>query len=49
MAESTTASLEFPSLAVQDVLTEVLRDGAQRMLASAIEAEVREWGDGTPT
>jgi transposase-like protein len=46
MAESTTASLEFPSLAVQDVLTEVLRDGAQRMLASAIEAEVREWIDG---
>jgi hypothetical protein len=38
MAESTTASLEFPSLAAQDVLTEVLRDGAQRMLASAFEA-----------
>ncbi len=27
----------------QDVLTEVLRDGARRMLAQAIEAEVAAW------
>ena len=29
----------------QDVLTEVLRDGARRMLAQAIEAEVAAWID----
>lgn len=37
---SSSASLPVPS---QDVLTSILRAGAQRMLAQAIEAEVAEW------
>jgi putative transposase len=31
--------------AARDVLTEILRDGAQRLLAQAIDAEVAEWID----
>ena len=45
MAESTSAAIEFPALAARDVLTEILRKGAQQMLATAIEAEVSEWID----
>jgi putative transposase len=45
MAESTNATIEFPALAARDVLTEILREGAQQMLATAIEAEVAEWID----
>ena len=41
--EVTTRSVSFPSTSSQDVLTAVLRDGAQRLLAEAVEAEVREW------
>ena len=40
MNESTTASIEFPVSQVGDVLTGILRDGARRLLAQAIEAEV---------
>jgi len=43
MAESTNATIEFPALAARDVLTEILREGAQQMLATAIDAEVAEW------
>ena len=32
-----------PLPASQDVLTEILRQGAQKMLGQAIEAEVQEW------
>jgi len=46
MAESTNAAIEFPALAACDVLSDVLRHGAQQMLATAIEAEVAEWIDG---
>jgi putative transposase len=46
MAESTNATIEFPALAAGDVLTDVLRHGAQQMLATAIEAEVAEWING---
>jgi len=46
MAESTKPAIEFPALASRDVLTEILRNGAQQMLAAAIEAEVTEWIDG---
>ncbi len=42
MQEVTTRSCSFPS-ASWDVLTEVLRAGAQQMLPTAIEAEVSEW------
>jgi transposase-like protein len=31
--------------AARDVLTDILRDGAQQLLAQAIEAEVTEWID----
>ena len=43
MQEATTRSVSFPSTSSQDVLTAILRDGAQRLLAEAVEAEVREW------
>jgi len=40
MEESTTDAIRFPASSVGDVLTGFLRDGAVRMLAQAIEAEV---------
>jgi len=43
MQEATTDPIPFPSQASQDVLTCILRDGAQRMLSQAIEAEVAGW------
>jgi len=43
MAESTTQSLAFPESSTKDVMTEILRQGAQRMLAQAIHEEVDEW------
>ena len=46
MAESTNATIEFPALTARDVLTEILREGAQQMLATAVDAEVAEWIDG---
>jgi putative transposase len=42
MQEVTRSSVEFPSTS-RDVLTEILREGAQQMLTTAIEAEVTEW------
>jgi putative transposase len=44
MLEATTDSIAFPS-ASQDVLTEILREGAQHLLSTAIEAEVAEYID----
>jgi putative transposase len=46
MQDVTTTSFSFPSTASQDVLTEVLRQGAQAMLTTAIEAEVAQWIEG---
>ncbi len=43
MNESTTDVLAVPIPTGQDVLTEVLRDGARKMLARAVEAEVAAW------
>jgi len=45
MAESTKTTIEFPVPNSQDVLTDLLRHGAQQMLATAIDAEVAEWID----
>jgi putative transposase len=45
MSEATRSTIEFPVSSSRDVLTEILREGAQRMLATAIDAEVREWID----
>ncbi len=43
MEQVTTDGLRFPEAAGADVLTGVLRDGAQRLLAQAVEAEVAEY------
>lgn len=42
MQEVTTASITFPSTS-RDALTDILRQGAQAMLSSAIKAEVAQW------
>jgi transposase-like protein len=42
MQEVTTPTVTFPSTS-RDVLSEILREGAQQMLTTAIEAEVAEW------
>jgi len=44
MQEVTTTPLTFPSTS-RDALSEILRQGAQAMLTTAIEAEVAEWID----
>jgi hypothetical protein len=43
MAERSSSPVSFPGISSKDVLTDVLRQGAQRMLAQAVEAEVAEW------
>lgn len=45
MQEVSTTTVSFPSTGSRDALTDVLRGGAQRLLAEAIEAEVAEWID----
>jgi len=40
MQECTTDAIEFPAESGKDVLMEILREGAQKMLATAIEVEV---------
>src|SRR3954462_1778654 len=45
MTESTTDIRIVPLPTGQDVLTELLRDGARRLLAEAIETEVAAWID----
>lgn len=46
MHESNCSTLSLPAVSSQDVLTSILREGAQRMLAQAVEAEVAEWIEG---
>lgn len=43
MSYDTTDTLKFPTAACTDVLTEVLRQGARRLLQQAIEAEVQAY------
>lgn len=43
MAEVTTDAIRFPAESTQDVLTEVLREGAQKLLAQVVEAEVEAY------
>jgi putative transposase len=45
MSESTTDIRIVPLPHGQDVLTDILRDGARRLLAEAIQAEVADWVD----
>jgi putative transposase len=46
MHESNSSTIALPAASSRDVLTSILRAGAQRMLAQAIEAEVAEWIEG---
>ena len=43
--KSNSEPLAMPATTSNDVLTDVLRDGAQRLIAQAIEAEVASWID----
>ena len=43
MQEANTTTLDFPSTESKDVLTEILREGAQTLLVQAIEGEVADW------
>jgi transposase-like protein len=43
MQEGTTQTVSLSSTTTSDVLTEILRQGAQRMLATAIESEAADW------
>ncbi len=43
MNEFTTPALELPATTSEDMLTGILRDGAQRLLSQAVEAEVDTW------
>ena len=45
MQEPTTATVSLTSSSSSDVMSEILRQGAQRMLATAIESEVSDWTD----
>ena len=45
MSQSTTEIRIVPLPSGRDVLTDLLRDGARRMLAQAVEAEVAAWID----
>jgi transposase-like protein len=40
MGQGTTDAIRFPEASSQDVLTGILREGAQKLLADAVEAEV---------
>ena len=42
MNENTAHELALPATTSRDLLTEVLRDGAQRLLGQAIEAEPQD-------
>jgi transposase-like protein len=46
MSQSTTEIRIVPMAPSQDVLTDLLRDGARRLLTQAIEAEVAAWIEG---
>jgi putative transposase len=43
MSESSNSTLSLPVASSRDVLSDILRDGAQRLLSQAVEAEVTEW------
>lgn len=45
IVQSTTEIRIVPLAPIQDVLTDLLRDGARRLLTQAIEAEVAAWVD----
>jgi putative transposase len=46
MAERINSKRSLPADSTRDLLTDILRDGAQRLLAQAVETEVAEWIEG---
>jgi len=46
MQDCNSQTSSLPADCARDALTDVLREGAQRLLAQAIEAEVADWIDG---
>jgi hypothetical protein len=45
VGESTTLPISGPMPSTKNDLTDILRDGARRLLAQAVEAEVAAWID----
>ena len=45
MNERSELSVTLPGSESKDVLSDILRQGARRLLADAVEAEVAEWID----
>ena len=45
MEDSTTLPMAGPTTGSRDLLTDLLKDGARRLLAEAVEAEVAAWID----
>lgn len=43
MDQGTTDAIRFPEVSASDALTDILRQGAQRLLGEAVEAEVEAW------
>jgi len=43
VSDATTDPIQLPAAAPADVLTDILREGARRLLADAVEAEVDAW------
>ncbi len=43
MSNSMTETMKLPNTVCSDALTEVLRDGAQRLLAEAVRIEAEAW------
>ncbi len=47
--KDSTQVLEFPEQDTKDILTEILRSGARKLLRQAVEFEVEEWIDARKT
>ncbi len=45
MSNSMTETVQFPIPLCSDALTEILRDGAQRLLTQAVQIEIQQWID----
>ncbi len=43
MEKSMTETMKFSMLGCSDVLTEILREGAQRLLSQAVQMEAEAW------
>jgi hypothetical protein len=43
--KTTTDTIAFPSDEARDILTPILREGAQKMLATMVQLEAQAWLD----